>query len=48
MRNTRTNRVLIRVERTFDRPGYDRCVRPGRTLLGMPYDISYAWAKGPR
>lgn len=39
--------VLIRVEQTFDRPGYDQCVRPGRTLLGMLYDINYAWAKGP-
>ncbi|MFD0887560.1 DUF6355 family natural product biosynthesis protein [Streptosporangium algeriense] len=39
--------VLIRVERTFDRPGYDQCVGPGSTLLGMLYDIKYAWAKGP-
>ncbi|MFI7709198.1 DUF6355 family natural product biosynthesis protein [Nonomuraea sp. NPDC049480] len=38
--------VLIRVERTFDRPGYDQCVRPGITLLGYTYDIKYAWYKG--
>jgi hypothetical protein len=42
-----SNWVLIRVERTFDRPGYDQCVRPGLTMLGMLYDIKYAWAKGP-
>lgn len=39
--------VLIRVERHFERPGYDQCVRPGVTILGMLYDIKYAWAKGP-
>ncbi|MER7210823.1 DUF6355 family natural product biosynthesis protein [Streptosporangium sp. NPDC000239] len=43
-----SGRVLIRVGRTFDRPGHDQCVRPGMTLPGMPYDIEYAWAKGPR
>ncbi|MFI6507271.1 DUF6355 family natural product biosynthesis protein [Streptosporangium sp. NPDC050855] len=42
-----TDWVLIRVERTFERPGYDQCVRPGVTTLGMLYDIKYAWAKGP-
>ncbi|MEW9554874.1 DUF6355 family natural product biosynthesis protein [Nonomuraea sp. NPDC050783] len=42
-----TDWVNIRVERTFDRDGYDQCVRPGVTLLGMLYDIKYAWAKGP-
>ncbi|MGW3347177.1 DUF6355 family natural product biosynthesis protein [Nonomuraea rubra] len=39
--------VKIRVERTFERDGYDQCVRPGVTLLGLTYDIYYAWAKGP-
>ncbi|MER7207861.1 DUF6355 family natural product biosynthesis protein [Streptosporangium sp. NPDC000239] len=38
--------VLIRVERHWDLPGYDQCVRPGSTFLGLTYEIKFAWYKG--
>jgi hypothetical protein len=36
-------KVLIRVERHFGNPGFDRCVPPGLTFLGSLAAIRYAW-----
>lgn len=41
-----STKVVIRVERHLGLPGFDRCVRPGRTYLGSLSEIRYAWYKG--
>jgi hypothetical protein len=38
--------IVIRVERHWGLPGFDRCVGPGRTYLGSTSEIRYAWYKG--
>ncbi|MEU4330142.1 DUF6355 family natural product biosynthesis protein [Nonomuraea dietziae] len=43
--NSNSN-VVIRVERHLGLPGFDRCVKPGRTYLGSTSEIRYAWYKG--